>query len=65
MGDANLDGLMDINDIVTVVEYMFAGGDPLPCLAQVDFNWDGVLDISDLTTFVLYFFMGDFPIGCR
>jgi hypothetical protein len=56
---------MDISDIVAVVSYMFGGGDPLPCLEQVDFNNDGVLDISDLTGFALSFFMGDFPIPCN
>lgn len=64
MGDANLDGRMDISDIATVVSFMFDGADLLPCEAQVDFNHDNLLDITDLTAFVEYFFMGDFPIPC-
>ncbi|MEM7233678.1 MAG: spondin domain-containing protein, partial [Planctomycetota bacterium] len=45
-GDANLDTLTDISDVVTVLSATFLGGD-LNCEKAADVNDSGVIDISD------------------
>ena len=54
-GDANLDGIIDIGDLVHVINHVFYAG-PLP-LCDTDVNHDGVVDIGDivfLTNYVFY-----------
>jgi hypothetical protein len=57
-GDLNVDGEIDISDMVFMVEYMFTNGeapDPLE-LADVDAN--GAVDIADMVYFVEFMFGG-------
>jgi len=66
-GDVNHDGApnIDISDLVHLVDYMFTGGPPPPCLEEGDVNGDGVgtpnIDISDLVYLVDYAFTGGPP----
>ncbi len=57
-GDLNLDGQIDIADLVFMVEWMFAGGPPPEILLTADLNGDGNVDISDMVYMVDYMFMG-------
>ncbi|MDH4033371.1 MAG: dockerin type I repeat-containing protein, partial [candidate division Zixibacteria bacterium] len=60
-GDLNGDGRIDISDLVWLVDWMFTGGPPPPCLEQADVNADGVIDISDLVWLVDFMFTGGPP----
>ncbi|MDH3892403.1 MAG: S8 family serine peptidase [candidate division Zixibacteria bacterium] len=51
-GDANLDGTLDISDLVYVVEYFFAGGPPPLVLEVIDMDRNQVVDIADLILLV-------------
>lgn len=57
-GDFNLDGIVDIADLVALVDYQFRDGDP-PLLPEiVDVNADCIVDIEDLVYMVDYQFRG-------
>ncbi len=59
-GDVNMDGLVDIADVIFHLDYTFLSG-PLPaCMDAGDANDDGVSDISD-AIFLLYWFFLDGP----
>ncbi len=60
-GDLNLDGQIDIADLVFMVEFMFADGPAPEVLLTADINADGAVDISDLVAFVDYMFNGGEP----
>jgi hypothetical protein len=62
-GDINHDGgpNIDISDLVYLVDYMFTGGPPPPCMEEGDVNGSGAIDISDLVYFVDYAFTGGPP----
>jgi len=58
-GDANCDGSLDIGDGVTVLNYLFGGGDGQPCcLAAYNVNTDHEVDISDAISILSYLFAG-------
>lgn len=47
-GDANLDGVVDMLDVITIINY-FLGQDPDPfCFINADVNQDGNVDILDV-----------------
>jgi hypothetical protein len=46
LGDANVDGILDVVDPLAMLFHLFAGRD-LPCLAAADFAVDSQLDIQD------------------
>lgn len=59
-GDVNMDGQVDIADVIFHLDYTFLSG-PLPvCMDAGDANDDGVSDISD-AIFLLYWFFLDGP----
>ncbi len=60
-GDLNLDGQIDIADLVFMVEFMFADGPPPEVLLTADIDGNGAVDISDLVAFVDYMFNGGEP----
>ena len=45
--DTNEDFLIDIGDVITSLDYLFAGGAGPECLARLDINDDNLLDIGD------------------
>ncbi len=57
-GDFTVDGEVNISDLTTYVDYMFAGG-PLPQFWQaMDCDGDEELNVIDLTCFVEFMFAG-------
>ncbi|MCK4461441.1 MAG: dockerin type I repeat-containing protein, partial [candidate division Zixibacteria bacterium] len=60
-GDLNLDGQIDISDLVMMVEWMFAGGPAPEVLLTADIDGNGEIDISDLVAFVDYMFNNGTP----
>jgi hypothetical protein len=55
-GDANVDGYVDIADVVYLINYVFRGGPQPPGLGDVD--GDGVIDIVDIVWLIEYLFRG-------
>ncbi len=46
-GDANIDGVVDVLDVITIMDY-FLGNAPDPfCFENADVNQDGVIDVLD------------------
>lgn len=58
-GDANMDGFVDIGDVIYHLSATFTGGAPPPCLDAGDANDDGHSDISDAVTLLMYLFLED------
>ena len=64
-GDVNHSGEIIISDITYLVDYLFSGGPPPPCLDEADVNFSFDIGISDLTELVEYMFQGgEHPPGC-
>jgi outer membrane protein assembly factor BamB len=64
-GDANVDEIVDIGDIVYLINYVFYGGtEPLPNLDCNDVNADGVIDIGDIVLLINYVFYGGAEPNC-
>jgi hypothetical protein len=58
-GDLNVDGSVDITDLVMMVNFMFTGGQPPVYLELADVNGSGGNpDISDLVHWVTWAFQG-------
>ncbi|MBD3219122.1 MAG: hypothetical protein GF310_12675 [candidate division Zixibacteria bacterium] len=58
-GDANLDDVVNISDIVWIINYVFVGGpEPLPVLACGDVNSDKDVNVSDAVWLINYVFEG-------
>ena len=53
-GDANLDNVVDVGDLVYLINYTFFNG-PLP-VGPCDVNNDGIVDIGDITFLIDYVF---------
>lgn len=66
-GDINNDGFVNIGDAVSVINYVFAGGQAPQPLCSGDVNCDGFCDIGDPIYLINYIFkQGDVPCsGCR
>ncbi len=71
-GDFNQDGSRDISDPISIIVYLFAGGEEtLPCepaglgepgnLALLDVNDDHAVDLSDAVHLLGYLFLGGPP----
>jgi hypothetical protein len=62
-GDANVDGVVDIGDIVFLINYVFYSGPaPQPVFNAADVNSDGVVDIGDIVYLISYvFYSGPLP----
>lgn len=65
-GDFNLDGVVDISDLVSYVDYQFRDGEPPVLLEIIDVNGDCIVDVEDLVYMVDYQFRkGPAPLpGC-
>jgi hypothetical protein len=57
-GDANMDKSFDISDPITVVEFLFQAGPPLPCMNAADFSDDVKIDIADPIAMLGALFLG-------
>jgi hypothetical protein len=60
-GDANGDGRILLNDPVRVLNFLFQGGDPLPCPDAADANDDGAVNLTDPVAVLRYLFQGGGP----
>ncbi len=56
-GDSNGDGLLDLTDAISTLDYLFFAGF-LPCHAAADTNADEILDITDSIRTLVYLFLG-------
>ena len=63
-GDLNYDELVDIDDLVYVVDYMFRGGPPTPEPKSMDIDGNCVFDLNDLMYIVDYQFRGGLEPRC-
>jgi hypothetical protein len=57
-GDANGDGSHDLADPIRVLESLFLGGGPLPCLDAGDADDTGAIEITDAVYSLEYLFLG-------
>ncbi len=58
-GEVNMDGNIDISDVLANVGQLFLGvGSPVDCDAMHDVNGDGSLDTSDPVTLLVWLFLG-------
>ncbi len=56
---------IDVSDLTYLVEYLFAGGNMVPCTKEADINGSGGIDVADLTYLVSYLFGGGpAPAAC-
>ncbi len=58
-GDANGDGVRDVNDVFYLINRLFAGG-PLP-VGPVDVNSDDAVNVADVFYLINYLFAGGNP----
>jgi len=64
-GDVDGSGLINIADVIWLVDYIFFGGAPPPCIEEGDVNGDGAINIADVVFLVDYiFFGGPSPADC-
>jgi len=58
-GDCNKDGVVDVGDVVSLINYLFKGGpSPIPILHAGDANCDQVVDVGDVIFLINYLFKG-------
>jgi hypothetical protein len=65
-GNANGDNVVDVDDVVYLINYQFAGGPaPVPVTCGGDANGDGKVNASDVVYLINYLFIGGpAPQGC-
>ena len=57
-GDTNIDGDVDVSDVVFTLQALFGGAGPFDCIEAADANDDGVVDVSDVVVTLLELFVG-------
>jgi len=63
-GDANRDGLVDVEDVIYLIHYLYMNGPcPVPVLQVVDVNCDGVIDLGDVL-YLINYLLKDGPPPC-
>jgi hypothetical protein len=60
-GDANGDTDVNVSDAVSIINYIFAGGNPPDPLEAGDTNCDGTVNVSDAVWIINYVFTGGNP----
>jgi len=64
VGDANVDGVIDLGDVLFLVSYLYKGGPAPYPLAAGDCNCDGTIDLGDLLYLVAYLYKGGPAPSC-
>jgi len=59
-GDVDHNGAIDINDYVSIINYLFLGG-TVDCLDSADIDDDGVVELTDAIALMNYMFLGTSP----
>ena len=59
-GDANVDGAINIADIVTQLAMLFSGVGPVPCRDAADANDDGAINVAD-PIYLIWYVLGTGP----
>jgi hypothetical protein len=62
-GDADGSGAVDIDDVVYIISYIFASGQPPEPIESADADCSGGVDIDDVVYLISYIFM-DGPEPC-
>jgi len=62
-GDVNSSGSVDIDDVVYLISYIFAGGPAPDPLSTGDVDCSGGIDIDDVVYLITYIFAGG-PAPC-
>jgi hypothetical protein len=63
-GDVNVDGIINVGDVVYLVGYLYRGG-PEPCPVESgDVNCDGIVNVGDIVFLVSYLYRGGPPPAC-
>src|SRR5262245_12679843 len=57
-GDANLDGYVDVADVLYLLNNLFRGSDPLSCLEAGNFNAVDPVDLTDAVYLLLHLYLG-------
>ncbi len=57
-GDANADDVVNVSDAVSIINYVFVGGNPPDPLESGDANCDGICNVSDAVWIINYVFVG-------
>jgi hypothetical protein len=63
-GDANHDGVLDVEDIIYIVSYIFISGPAPEPLEAGDANCDGRIGIGDAVYLIYYLYHGGPAPGC-
>ncbi len=63
-GDASGDGVVDAGDVVSLINYLFRGGDIPDPLCRGDANGDAVVNPSDVVGLINYLFRAGPPPEC-
>ena len=63
-GDVNADGIINVGDVVSLVNYLYrGGGEPCPVEAG-DVTSDGIVNVGDVVFLVNYLYRGGDPPAC-
>jgi hypothetical protein len=62
-GDSNLDGSIDLSDVIVLLDFLFRGRRSIPCASAADADDNGELDISDGIRIVNFLFISGSPPG--
>ncbi len=63
-GDANRDGIVTVNDVVYLINYLFRNGPPPDPLEAGDANCDGSANSGDIVCLLNYLFQNGLPPCC-
>ncbi len=60
-GDVNHNGAINVADLTYLVDYLFSGGPPPPCMEEGDVDGSGGINVADVTYLVDFLFFGGPP----
>jgi hypothetical protein len=64
-GDVNADGIVNVNDVVYLINYLFVPGSPPPVpLEAGDATCDGIINVNDVVYLINYLFVPGSPPPC-